>query len=98
RFSRDWSSDVCSSDLGTTGESPTLSQSEYRELVQAAVRFGHEANLLVIAGTGSNSTAHAVESQRFAHEAGADGALSVNPYYNKRSEERRVGNDCKSRC
>lgn len=72
---------------GTTGESPTLSPSEYRELVQAAVRFGHDANLLVIAGTGSNSTAHAVESQRFAHEAGADAALSVNPYYNKPEQE-----------
>ena len=72
---------------GTTGESPTLSASEYRELVQSAVRLGRDAGLLVIAGTGSNSTAHAVELQRFAKEAGADAALSVNPYYNKPEQE-----------
>jgi 4-hydroxy-tetrahydrodipicolinate synthase len=72
---------------GTTGESPTLSASEYRELVQSAVRLGRDAGLLVIAGTGSNATAHAVELQRFAKEAGADAALSVNPYYNKPEQE-----------
>ncbi len=72
---------------GTTGESPTLSATEYRELVGRAIRLGREAGLLVIAGTGSNSTSHAVELQRFAKEAGADGSLSVNPYYNKPEQE-----------
>ena len=72
---------------GTTGESPTLSSAEYRELVERAIRLARDADLLVIAGTGSNSTAHAVELQRFAAEAGADGGLSVNPYYNKPEQE-----------
>ncbi|MFG0284767.1 MAG: 4-hydroxy-tetrahydrodipicolinate synthase [Phycisphaerales bacterium JB039] len=72
---------------GTTGESPTLSSAEYRELVERAIRIARDAGLLVIAGTGSNSTAHAVELQRLAAEAGADGGLSVNPYYNKPEQE-----------
>ncbi len=72
---------------GTTGESPTLSHAEYERLVARAVELGHARKLLVIAGTGSNSTAHAVELQRFAAGAGADGTLSVNPYYNKPTPE-----------
>jgi 4-hydroxy-tetrahydrodipicolinate synthase len=72
---------------GTTGESPTLSDAEYGALVGRAVQLGHKNRLLVIAGTGSNSTAHATELQRFAAGAGADGALSVNPYYNKPTQE-----------
>jgi 4-hydroxy-tetrahydrodipicolinate synthase len=72
---------------GTTGESPTLSDAEYGALVGRAVQAGHKNRLLVIAGTGSNSTAHAVELQRFAAGAGADGTLSVNPYYNKPTQE-----------
>ncbi|CAN5747107.1 4-hydroxy-tetrahydrodipicolinate synthase [soil metagenome] len=68
---------------GTTGESPTLSEREYRELVNKAVELGKARGLIVIAGTGSNSTHHAVEMQRFAKSAGADATLSVNPYYNK---------------
>src|SRR5690242_4718439 len=50
---------------GTTGESPTLSDAEYGALLGRAVQIGHKNRLLVIAGTGSNSTAHAVELQRF---------------------------------
>ena len=72
---------------GTTGESPTLEGDEYARLLASAVRFGHEAGVLVIAGTGSNSTHHAVELQRTAAAAGADAALSVNPYYNKPTQE-----------
>jgi 4-hydroxy-tetrahydrodipicolinate synthase len=72
---------------GTTGESPTLSETEYRELVERAIEIGRAHSLLVIAGTGSNSTAHAVELHRFAANAGADGSLSVNPYYNKPTQD-----------
>ncbi len=72
---------------GTTGESPTLEEEEYRALVARAVELGRKAGLLVIVGTGSNSTAHAVGLQKFAKQAGADGTLSVNPYYNKPTQE-----------
>lgn len=72
---------------GTTGESPTLEASEWRELLTQGVRFAHEAGILAVAGTGSNSTHHAVELQTFAAKAGADAALSVNPYYNKPGQE-----------
>lgn len=72
---------------GTTGESPTLEEHEYHELVERAVALGHAAGLMVIAGAGSNSTAHAVEMQKFAAKAGADATLSVNPYYNKPTQE-----------
>lgn len=72
---------------GTTGESPTLSQKEYPTLLKRAVELGHKHKLLVIAGTGSNSTEHALENQEIARHAGADGTLSVNPYYNKPTQE-----------
>lgn len=72
---------------GTTGESPTLSDGEYRALVRRAVEVGKAHDLVVVAGTGSNSTAHAVELQRIALDLGADAGLSVNPYYNKPTPE-----------
>jgi 4-hydroxy-tetrahydrodipicolinate synthase len=72
---------------GTTGESPTLSEAEYQTLLSAAVEIGRPLGLQVIAGTGSNSTAHAVHLQKLAQRAGADAALSVNPYYNKPGQE-----------
>ncbi|MGQ0628935.1 MAG: 4-hydroxy-tetrahydrodipicolinate synthase [Phycisphaerales bacterium] len=72
---------------GTTGESPTLEPAEYQELVEKSVALARPLNLLVIAGTGSNSTHHAVALQKIAAKAGADGALSVNPYYNKPTQE-----------
>lgn len=68
---------------GTTGESPTLEAAEWRELITRGVEFAHAAGILAVAGTGSNSTHHACELQKFAAKAGADAALSVNPYYNK---------------
>ncbi|HLU41786.1 MAG TPA: 4-hydroxy-tetrahydrodipicolinate synthase [Microthrixaceae bacterium] len=68
---------------GTTGESPTLTESE--ELV--LFRSVREAvSVPVIAGTGSNSTATAVEQTRRASETGVDGILSVTPYYNRPSQ------------
>ncbi len=71
---------------GTTGEAFTLSPQERRELVRRAKAFvGGEGR--IIAGSGSNSTAQAVELSRQAQEAGADALLVVSPYYNKATEE-----------
>ena len=67
---------------GTTGESPTLSWQEQLQLLQA-VREAVGSGVQVLAGTGSNCTAEAVEATREAAAAGADGALVVVPYYNK---------------
>lgn len=72
---------------GTTGESPTIEEGEYHELAERGVAMAKARRLLAIVGTGSNSTAHAVAMQKFAAKAGADAALSVNPYYNKPTQE-----------
>jgi 4-hydroxy-tetrahydrodipicolinate synthase len=72
---------------GTTGESPTLAQAEYARLLERCLEIGRRLGLLVVAGTGSNSTAHGVELQKHAAAAGADATLSVNPYYNKPTQE-----------
>lgn len=72
---------------GTTGESPTLSEAEHRGVVEVAIETAKTLGLKVIAGAGSNCTAHAIELHRFAKAAGADGSLQVNPYYNKPSQE-----------
>ncbi len=72
---------------GTTGESPTLSDPEFRAVVDRGVAAGRKHNLTVIVGTGSNCTAKAVAAHRLAREAGADASLQVNPYYNKPSPE-----------
>jgi 4-hydroxy-tetrahydrodipicolinate synthase len=67
---------------GTTGESPTLSDGERVELLRVAIdAIGDRAT--VMAGTGTNSTAHSIHLTEEAHEAGADGFLVVTPYYNK---------------
>lgn len=67
---------------GTTGESPTLSDSEKIQLFRSAKEFvGNGCK--IIAGTGSNNTSHAVALSRAAEEAGADALLVVTPYYNK---------------
>ncbi|MBM2853864.1 MAG: 4-hydroxy-tetrahydrodipicolinate synthase [Steroidobacteraceae bacterium] len=71
---------------GTTGESATVSAAETAELLQIAVqRIG--GRVPVIAGTGSNSTAEAVERTRAACELGVDGVLVVTPYYNRPPQE-----------
>ncbi len=67
---------------GTTGESPTLSWKEQHKLIEA-VRKAVGSDAKVLAGTGSNSTAEAVEATCEAAAAGVDGALVVVPYYNK---------------
>jgi 4-hydroxy-tetrahydrodipicolinate synthase len=71
---------------GTTGESPALSHDEHRRVVELVVEAAH-GRIPVIAGTGSNSTAEAIELTRHAERAGAAGALVVNPYYNKPTQE-----------
>ena len=67
---------------GTTGEAPTLSDDEKLELIQRVKDHAGDA-CAIIAGTGSNSTEHAVELSRDAEDAGADALLVVSPYYNK---------------
>ena len=72
--------------VGTTGESPTVNFSEHCELIRVAVDQA-AGRIPVIAGTGGNSTAEAIELTRFARQAGASAALSVVPYYNKPTQE-----------
>ena len=72
--------------VGTTGESPTLSHEEHMDVVRATIEFAR-GRVPVIAGTGSNSTAEALELTRLSDEAGADAVLVVAPYYNKPSQE-----------
>ena len=71
---------------GTTGESPTLSHSEHRELIARSVEYA-QGKLQVIAGTGSNSTQEAIELTQAASRDGADAVMLVNPYYNKPTQE-----------
>src|SRR2546427_1968300 len=71
---------------GTTGESPTLSHDEHRRVVNVVIEAA-AGRIQIIAGTGSNSTAEAIELTRHAEKAGANGALVVNPYYNKPTQE-----------
>ncbi|HET7776295.1 MAG TPA: 4-hydroxy-tetrahydrodipicolinate synthase [Azospira sp.] len=72
--------------VGTSGESPTVNVDEHAELIRTTVK--HAAGRIpVIAGTGANSTAEAIELTRFAKSVGADAALSVVPYYNKPTQE-----------
>ncbi len=67
---------------GTTGESPTLSDEERDAIVRAAVKAASR-RVPVIVGSGTNSTEHTLHQSRAAMEAGADGLMLVNPYYNK---------------
>jgi 4-hydroxy-tetrahydrodipicolinate synthase len=72
---------------GTTGESVTMSEEENRRVIGTTVEVARERGARVIAGAGSNSTAHAVSNARAAREAGADAVLIVAPYYNKPTQE-----------
>ena len=76
----------CIGVVGTTGESPTVTVDEHCEIIRIAVE--HTAGRVpIMAGTGGNSTAEAIELSRYAHTVGADCSLSVVPYYNKPSQE-----------
>ena len=72
--------------VGTTGESPTLSHAEHREMVELAVEAA-AGRVPVIAGAGSNNTAEAVSLVRHAEKVGADAVLVVTPYYNKPTQK-----------
>lgn len=71
---------------GTTGESPTLSHEEHKKVIEHVVKTV-DGQIPVIAGTGSNSTAEAIELTDFAKKIGADASLQVCPYYNKPTQE-----------
>ncbi len=71
---------------GTTGEAPTLSAAEYREVVQTVVRTA-KGRVPIMAGSGTNSTAHTLELVRLNVECGANALLVVAPYYNRPSQE-----------
>ena len=72
--------------VGTTGESPTLSHEEHRQVVQWCVEQVR-GRIPVIAGAGSNSTAEAIDFSRHAEKVGASAVLIVTPYYNKPTQE-----------
>ncbi|OGI07865.1 MAG: 4-hydroxy-tetrahydrodipicolinate synthase [Candidatus Melainabacteria bacterium RIFCSPLOWO2_02_FULL_35_15] len=71
---------------GTTGENPTLTHEEERELCKFVQKIAHKKTKIIL-GAGSNSTATAIESTKAAEKLGVDGVLSVVPYYNKPSQE-----------
>ncbi len=71
---------------GTTGESATLNYEEHKQVIRTCIEQAGK-RVPVIAGTGSNSTAEAIEISQHAKEMGADGVLLVSPYYNKPTQE-----------
>ena len=71
---------------GTTGEAATLSAEEHRRVIEITVEVAR-GRVPVIAGCGSNNTAHAIELTKAAREAGADAALHVPPYYNRPNQD-----------
>jgi 4-hydroxy-tetrahydrodipicolinate synthase len=85
--------------VGTTGESPTVDHDEHCLLIKTAVEAAR-GRVPVIAGTGGNSTAEAIELTHYAKQAGADATLQVVPYYNKPTQEglyqhfRKVAETC----
>ncbi len=72
--------------VGTTGEGSTLTDEEHREAIAFCVDRA-AGRVPVIAGTGSNDTAYAIDLSKFAEKAGADGVLLVTPYYNKATQK-----------
>jgi len=76
--------------VGTTGESPTVTHEEHRRIIELCVEVA-DRRVPVIAGAGSNSTDEAISLARFAEDIGADGILTVVPYYNKPTQEGLFG-------
>ncbi|MCX5493566.1 4-hydroxy-tetrahydrodipicolinate synthase [Kaistia dalseonensis] len=72
--------------VGTTGESPTLTHSEHKRVVEICIEVA-AGRVPVIAGAGSNNTLEAIDLARHAEAAGADAVLVVTPYYNKPNQE-----------
>ncbi|MFM7207493.1 MAG: 4-hydroxy-tetrahydrodipicolinate synthase [Planctomycetaceae bacterium] len=77
---------TCICPVGTTGESPTLTHDEHERVIAESIAAA-AGRILVMPGTGSNSTAEAVRLTKFAAKAGADAALVVGPYYNRPTQE-----------
>lgn len=73
--------------VGTTGESATLTHDEHRICIEIAVNTCKDSGVKVLAGAGSNATHEAIGLAEFAQNCGADGILSVAPYYNKPTQE-----------
>jgi 4-hydroxy-tetrahydrodipicolinate synthase len=73
----------CVVPAGTTGESATLSTKEHKQCIEVAIATCKNTNTLVLAGAGSNCTREAIIIAKFAQEMGANGVLSVCPYYNR---------------
>jgi len=71
---------------GTTGESPTLSHEEHKKIIEETIKI-NDNRVPIIAGTGSNNTAEAIDYTRHAESVGADAGLVVTPYYNKPTQE-----------
>ncbi len=72
--------------VGTTGESPTLSHAEHERVIAESIQAAG-GKILVMPGTGSNSTAEAIRLTKYAETAGADAALVVGPYYNRPTQQ-----------
>jgi len=72
--------------VGTTGECPTLSHEEHKQVIERVVKTV-SGQVPVIAGAGSNSTAEAIELTEYSKKVGADATLQVGPYYNKPTQE-----------
>jgi 4-hydroxy-tetrahydrodipicolinate synthase len=72
--------------LGTTGESPVISDTEAEKIISLAVKIS-KRKIKIIVGAGSNNTELAIEKSKQAQDLGADAILSVNPYYNKPPQE-----------
>ncbi len=72
--------------MGTTGESATLNQQEHIEVMKKTIKFA-DKRMAIIAGTGANSTAEAIELTQAAKDMGATACLLVTPYYNKPTQE-----------
>ncbi len=77
---------TCICPVGTTGESPTLTHEEHERVIAESIEAA-AGRLLVMPGTGSNSTAEAVRLTEYAAKAGADAALVVGPYYNRPTQQ-----------
>jgi 4-hydroxy-tetrahydrodipicolinate synthase len=78
--------------VGTTGESPTLSHEEHKQVIERVVK-AVGGKVPVIAGAGSNSTAEAIELAAFSKNVGADATLQVDPYYNKPTQEGAIAEE-----
>jgi len=76
----------CIGVVGTTGESPTVDVEEHHEIIRFAVQHA-KGRVPIMAGTGANSTAEAIDHAKFAKSVGADCQLQVVPYYNKPTQE-----------